>query len=76
MLYKCKICDKEFNKKCHYENHLNRINPCMKKPKIIHGNPLNLHVLPQKAENKCSYCYKTYSRSDVLKNHLLICKII
>ena len=75
MLYKCKICDKEFKKKCHYENHLNRINPCIKKPKIIHENPLNLHILPQKAENKCSYCYKTYSRSDVLKNHLLICKV-
>jgi hypothetical protein len=47
----------------------------MKKPKIIHINPLNLHFFPQKAENKCSYCYKTYSRSDVLKNHLLICKV-
>jgi hypothetical protein len=47
----------------------------MKKPKIIHINPLNLHVFPQKAENKCSYCYKTYSRTDVLKNHLLICKV-
>ena len=75
MLYKCKICEKEFKQKCHYENHLNRIRPCEKLTKIIHENPLNLHVLPQKAENKCSYCYKTYSRSDVLKNHLLICKI-
>ena len=34
-----------------------------------------MHVYPQKGENKCSYCYKIYSRSDVLKNHLLICKV-
>ena len=75
MLYKCKICEKEFNQKCHYTNHLNRLRPCEKLTKIIHENPLNLHVFPQKGENKCSYCYKIYSRSDVLKNHLLICKV-
>ncbi len=75
MLYKCKICEKEFKQKCHYTNHLNRLRPCEKLTKIIHENPLNLHVFPQKGENKCSYCYKIYSRSDVLKNHLLICKV-
>ena len=75
MLYKCKICEKEFKQKCHYTNHLNRLRPCEKLTKIIHENPLNLHVYPQKGENKCSYCYKIYSRSDVLKNHLLICKV-
>jgi Zinc finger, C2H2 type len=75
MLYKCKICEKEFKQKCHYMNHLNRLRPCEKLTKIIHENPLNLHVFPQKSENKCSYCYKIYSRSDVLKNHLLICKV-
>ena len=75
MLYKCEICLREFKKKCHYKDHLNRINPCIKNAEKIHENPLNLHIFPQKAENKCSYCYKTYSRSDVLKNHLLICKV-
>jgi hypothetical protein len=75
MLYKCEICLREFKKKCHYIDHLNRINPCIKNAEKKHENPLNLHIFPPKAENKCSYCYKTYSRSDVLKNHLLICKV-
>ncbi len=30
MLYKCKICEKEFKQKCHYTNHLNRLKPCIK----------------------------------------------
>lgn len=82
MLYKCKICDKEFNKKCHYENHLNRINPCMKKPKIIQQiTPNYTEFTPKKQEitpkvgNRCNYCLKTYCRANVLKKHLLICKI-
>ena len=52
MLYKCKICDKEFNKKCHYENHLNRINPCIKKPKIIHQITPILHQKSKKLHQK------------------------
>jgi hypothetical protein len=82
MLYNCNICGKQFKQKCHYTNHLNRINPCINLTKKIHENPLNLHVFPQnqhvlptKGDNKCNYCYKKYSRSDVLKNHLLICKV-
>jgi len=82
MLYKCKICEKEFNKKCHYENHLNRINPCMKKPKKIQEiTPNYTDLTPKKQENtpkpahKCNYCLKTYCRSNVLKKHLLICKV-
>ena len=35
MLYKCKICEKEFKQKCHYTNHLNRIRPCVKLTKKI-----------------------------------------
>ena len=27
-MYKCNICETEFNKKHHLENHLNRINKC------------------------------------------------
>ena len=82
MLYKCKICDKEFNKKCHYENHLNRINPCIKKPKIIQQiTPNYTELTPKKQEitpksvNCCNYCLKTYCRANVLKKHLLSCKI-
>jgi len=82
MLYKCKICEKEFNKKCHYENHLNRINPCMKKPKKIQEiTPNYTELTPKKQEitpkpaHKCNYCLKTYCRANVLKKHLLICKV-
>ena len=35
MLYKCKICEKEFKQKCHYTNHLNRIRPCVKLTKNL-----------------------------------------
>ena len=82
MLYKCNICEKEFKQKCHYENHLNRINPCIKKPKIIQQITPNYTVLTPKkqeitpkAENRCNYCLKTYCRANVLKKHLLICKV-
>jgi len=63
MLYKCDICEKEFKQKSHYIDHLNRIRPCIK----LTENPSKLHVFPQKSMIKCSYCYKTYSRPDVLK---------
>ena len=82
MLYTCKICQKEFKKKCHYTNHLNRIFPCVKKPKIIQEitpkytelTP-KLHQITPKAENRCNYCLKTYCRANVLKKHLLSCKV-
>ena len=43
MLYNCNICGKQFKQKCHYTNHLNRINPCInltkKSPKILQFPP-------------------------------------
>ena len=75
MLYTCKICQKEFKKKCHYTNHLNRIFPCVKKPKIIQEITPKYTELTPKAENRCNYCLKIYCRSNVLKKHLLICKV-
>ena len=53
MLYTCKICQKEFKKKCHYTNHLNRIFPCVKKPKIIQEITPKYTELTPKAENRC-----------------------
>ena len=41
----------------------------------LHQNYTILHQIIQKAENKCNYCYNTYCRSNVLKKHLLICKV-
>ena len=82
MLYKCKICEKEFKQKCHYTNHLNRIRPCVKLTKKIQDFTPNytiltpkLHQITPKNENCCDYCLKTYSRTNVLKKHLLICKV-
>jgi hypothetical protein len=82
MLYKCDICEKEFKQKSHYIDHLNRIRPCVKKSKLIHKNTQiytiltqKLHKNTQNTENKCSYCLKTYCRTNVLKRHLLTCKV-
>jgi hypothetical protein len=41
----------------------------------LHQNTPTLHQITPKAENKCNYCYNTYCRSNVLKKHLLICKV-
>jgi hypothetical protein len=82
MLYKCKICEKEFKQKCHYTNHLNRLRPCEKLTKIIQDFTPNYTILTPKLqqvtpknENRCNYCLKTYCRTNVLKKHLLICKV-
>jgi hypothetical protein len=82
MLYKCEICQREFKKKCHYKDHLNRINPCIKNAEKKHEiTPKYTELTPKKQEitpktvNKCNYCLKTYCRANVLKKHLLICKV-
>ena len=60
MLYKCKICDKEFKQKSNYTDHLNRIKQCVKLTEKLHQNPQN-------NENRCNYCYKIYCRTEPLK---------
>ena len=74
MLYTCKICQKEFKKKCHYTNHLNRIFPCVKKPKIIQEITPNyteltpkIQQITPKAENRCNYCLKIYCKSSFIR---------
>jgi len=63
MLYNCNICGKQFKQKCHYTNHLNRINPCIKLTKKIHQNPPNLHqtnneciIKKRKKNYSCNFC--------------------
>ncbi len=82
MLYKCEICQREFKKKCHYKDHLNRINPCIKNAEKKHEiTPNYTELTPKKQEitpktvHKCNYCLKTYCRANVLKKHFLICKV-
>jgi hypothetical protein len=54
----------------------------VKKPKIIQDFTPNYTILTPKLqqvtpknENRCDYCLKTYCRTNVLKKHLLICKV-
>lgn len=58
MLYKCQLCDKEFNKKSNYISHINKKNPCNK--------------LEEKLT--CENCNIKFSRSDSLLRHLKKCK--
>jgi len=76
MLYKCKICEKEFKQKCHYTNHLNRIRPCEKLTKISSLNPQNTSKsLKINSKRTCSYCGYETERQDNYNRHLLSCKI-
>ena len=54
--YKCSECRKIFYKKSHYEDHLNRINPCDRKK--------------ENRKLKCEYCNKSYARKDTLNRHI------
>jgi hypothetical protein len=77
MLYNCNICGKQFKQKCHYTNHLNRINPCIKLTKKIPQNPqISSEIPPTSTKNySCSFCKDQFTRSDHLKRHLDRCKI-
>jgi len=77
MLYNCNICGKQFKQKCHYTNHLNRINPCINLTKKIHQNPPISPEIPPTSSKKysCSFCKDQFTRSDHLKRHLDRCKI-
>jgi len=76
MLYKCKICEKEFKQKCHYTNHLNRLKPCVKLTKNSSLNPQNSsNLLKINSKKTCSYCGYKSERTDNYNRHLLICKV-
>ena len=42
MLYKCIKCGKEFDQKCHFTNHLRRLNPCINKNNKIIDHDENI----------------------------------
>ena len=79
MLYKCKICEKEFKQKCHYTNHLNRLKPCIKLTKNSSLNPQNssnlLKINSKTLQKICHYCGYETERKDNYNRHLLSCKI-
>ena len=82
----CEICNKIFEKKSHFIQHLNKKKPCgpliSKKNLVPPKIPPNSPQIPPKNplisndKNTCMYCFKKYSRTDHLKRHLLKnCKI-
>jgi hypothetical protein len=79
MLYKCKICLKEFKQKSNYTDHLNRIKPCVKLTDESSKNPQitsNLLKINSKTLKKiCHYCGYETERKDNYNRHLLSCKI-
>jgi len=79
VLYICKNCNKEFNKKCNYTSHLNRKKPC-KKNTIEKKNISHIRDDPsQNRDNRdnkniCEYCEKEYKHKCHLNRHLKTCK--
>ena len=57
MQYKCVTCEKIFNHKGHYENHLNRKNKCNKKT-------------PDNNFMECIYCDKSFSTHSNMVRHI------
>ena len=57
-IYTCEVCQKEFNRKSSYDNHLSRKNPCK---------------LDTSIDNQCSYCDKKYTTKFNLNKHFNNC---
>ena len=81
-VYKCNGCLKDFDKKCNYENHINKKKPCKQQineddeeqdDDILNLNePFEIDILEENINDPltCVYCYKKYSRQDNLKRHI------
>jgi hypothetical protein len=79
MLYKCKICDKEFKQKSNYTDHLNRLKPCVKITDESSQKTQNtsnfLKNNSKTLKNICHYCGYGTERRDNYNRHLLSCKV-
>ena len=64
VLYKCNKCNKEFNRKSNYINHINRKFPCNNL--VIENILLNESSVTEKQLYKCETCHKksNYTKSD------------
>lgn len=81
-LFHCTKCTKIFNRKLHFDNHVNRKTPCIKPMtlevpetnlttelnEIIDDASINQTTITQ--QHKCKYCSKSYSRQDSLLRHI------
>lgn len=57
-IYTCETCEKQFNRKSTYDNHLDRKNPCK---------------LDNNTDNQCLYCEKGFTTKFNLNKHLKKC---
>ena len=57
-IYTCEVCEKQFNRKSTYDNHLLRKFPCK---------------LDLSENNKCTYCNKIYTTKYNLNKHMNVC---
>ena len=77
MLYKCIKCGKEFDQKCHFTNHLRRLNPCINKNNKIIDHDENIEktiknetIQTDKILSKMDNLDKILSKMDNLDNLL------
>jgi len=79
-LFHCTKCTKIFNRKLHFDNHVNRKTSCIKPivyletPEIPETNlSTELNEIIENTsikEHSCKYCNKSYSRQDSLLRHI------
>lgn len=85
VIHICQKCGKEFKKKSHYLDHINKKNPCIENKKLIQNNPNNLindsfsptNLMIFSNENdknnesiQCGYCKKIFYNNANLNKHL------
>jgi DNA-directed RNA polymerase subunit RPC12/RpoP len=79
--YKCKNCDKIFNKKSNYKSHINRKNKCDQKSQNCSNLLLNAHKnskanIKDEKEYTCIYCNNSFVKKSNLNRHIAIhCKV-
>lgn len=61
--FSCDRCQKVFCRKVHYDNHINRKFPCLKKDNDIKN------IIEEQFQ--CDACHKTFTRNDTLIRHKL-----
>lgn len=79
-LFKCPKCSKIFNRKLHFDNHMNRKTTCVKPQDITTTTNLETDLSTElneiitetnsKTSFTCKYCQKSYCRNDSLVRHI------
>jgi hypothetical protein len=71
ILYKCDKCNKEFNKKSNYLNHINKKKTCENDNLLELNKYLNLEIKYNNLENKIIELEKENNKINILYNNLL-----